>query len=532
MAKFAARSTLVRTPVRSTGRRQFTHEGGVGYERDAKSALFLLAASNMVSEDTFYERGDERDARFETLIHQVTAEDPAWVRGFVPYLRDTMQMRSASIVVAAEYVNAGGKRGRQLVNDACRRADEPGEMLAYWRSRYGRQLPQPIKRGVADAVRRLYTERNALKYDGANRPWRFADVIETVHPSPVAEWQSALFKYLLDERHNHDGEIGLGLPTLLADLVLRSAPEDDRRKLLGGEFWHAAGWSWERLAGWLPGGMDAAAWEAVIPNMGYMALLRNLRNFDQAGVCDAVAARVAEKLSDPDEVAKSRQFPIRFYSAFKNIGSLRWAPALEKALDLSLRNVPELPGRTLILIDLSPSMGPSYGGRMSANSSIYRYEIAMLFGAAVAKRSADPTLVVYSTPNTNISRQVQLPLLRLIEVGHEWMTADQRGGTHTFGTLSQHFNRHDRIIILTDEQAHDAGQYSLPDVPIYTFNLAGYAPGHLDSGSGKHHTFGGLTDAAFRLVPMLERDASTGWPFASVPVPDIEPLGRAVTRAA
>jgi hypothetical protein len=39
-----------------------------------------------------------------------------------------------------------------------------------------------------------------------------------------------------------------------------------------------------------------------------MALLRNLRNFDDADVGDEVAA----KLSDPDEIARSRQFPYRF----------------------------------------------------------------------------------------------------------------------------------------------------------------------------------------------------------------------------
>jgi len=42
----------------------------------------------------------------------------------------------------------------------------------------------PIKRGIADAVRRLYTERAALRYDGQSRQLRMADVIELTHPSP------------------------------------------------------------------------------------------------------------------------------------------------------------------------------------------------------------------------------------------------------------------------------------------------------------------------------------------------------------
>jgi hypothetical protein len=51
---------------------------------------------------------------------------------FVPYLRETMHLRSASLVMAAEYVRAGGPWGRADVASALRRADEPAEMLAYW----------------------------------------------------------------------------------------------------------------------------------------------------------------------------------------------------------------------------------------------------------------------------------------------------------------------------------------------------------------------------------------------------------------
>ena len=73
---------------------------------------------------------------------------------------------------------------------------------------------------------------------------------------------------------------------------------------------------------------------SVIPSMGYMALLRNLRNFDEAGISDERARYVREVLADPERVAKSRQFPYRFWSAYKNVPSLDWASTLEKALEL------------------------------------------------------------------------------------------------------------------------------------------------------------------------------------------------------
>jgi hypothetical protein len=58
--------------------------------------------------------------------------------------------------------------------------------------------------------------------------------------------------------------------------------------------------------------------------MGYMALLRNLRNVDEAGVGDDVAAEVCARPADPGELARSRQFPSRFLAAYEQAPSLRW----------------------------------------------------------------------------------------------------------------------------------------------------------------------------------------------------------------
>ena len=50
-------------PIRTGRTRTLTHEGGAAYTRDVESDLFLLAATNMVGEDTFYERADTREMR-------------------------------------------------------------------------------------------------------------------------------------------------------------------------------------------------------------------------------------------------------------------------------------------------------------------------------------------------------------------------------------------------------------------------------------------------------------------------------------
>lgn len=169
MVKFARRRVRpnVRSAIKTIGKPiTRTREGARAHLRDPKSELFLLAVTNMVAEVTFYEKGDKRDKRFVELIHRVTREDPEWMQRFVPWLRRDALMRSAAVVAAAEYVAAGGPNGRAVIASAVARADEPAEILAYWAQEHGRRFPQPVKRGVADAVRPHYTEYTSLKYDG------------------------------------------------------------------------------------------------------------------------------------------------------------------------------------------------------------------------------------------------------------------------------------------------------------------------------------------------------------------------------
>jgi hypothetical protein len=211
MAKFSTRARntpnlRISSPIQTTGATITNHEGVKSLARDAKSDLFLLAVANMVGENTFYESAAARDARFEGLVRQVAREDPQWMQRFIPWLRNVGNMRSASIVAAVEYVRGGGPNGRDVINSAISRGDEPAETLAYYLSTNGgkRALAKQVKLGVADAAARLYNEFNALKYDGTNQAWRMGDVLELTHPTKSADWQGDLFKYLLDKRHKRD----------------------------------------------------------------------------------------------------------------------------------------------------------------------------------------------------------------------------------------------------------------------------------------------------------------------------------------
>jgi hypothetical protein len=505
-----------------------TYEGGAGYARDEKSELFLLAVSNLVGEDTFYEGKTERDERYRKLIAAVAVADPSWMVNFIHWLRTKANMRSASVVGGLEAAKAmvaasvvvvdefGVGAARRVVDAGIQRADEPGEALAYWLNHYGKVIPKPIKRGIADAASRLYTQYSLLKYDTAGHDVRFGRVLDLTHPTASSFEQNALFKFALDRMRGHEtpGEV-----TALLDMVRRNAewrhnanatplPVDG---LLDHEHLRGAGLTWEDVLSLVGSKIDKKdLWEALIPMMGYMATLRNLRNFDEADVSDAVADAVAKRLADPANVKDSKQFPFRFWNAYEATSSLRWASALEKAINLSLANVPVLPGRSLILVDLSGSM---YGMKMSAKASIDNATAAKIFGAALALRAEVCDLYGYSDMEIKVDVPKNGSLLRLVQRGYK----DQASGTNTWGTVQKTFANHDRIIIVTDEQT-----YGLPvnttrvtnysNTPIYVWNLGGYKPSSLPKASN-FYAFGGLSDQAFGMISLLEAGRDAKWPW-------------------
>lgn len=267
-------------------------------------------------------------------------------------------------------------------------------------------------------MRRIYHGKSLLKYDTASKGYRFGDILNLVHaaPDPDKPWQGELFQYALDRRHNPDTAVPPASNRVLtAHRELMALPVPERRAVVtapdGAERLAAAGITWEMLAGWLQGPMDKAAWEAVIPSMGAMALLRNLRNLDEAGVSDEVAARVAARISDPAEVARSRQFPFRYLAAYRHAPSLRWSYPLEQALGHSLANVPALGGRTLVLVDRSGSM---FYSRMSDRSELTRADAAAVFGTALALRAADADLVEFGSSSNRVTYREGESVLKVL----------------------------------------------------------------------------------------------------------------------
>lgn len=540
MAKFnttVKARPVVRSPIVTEQRPSgLTYEGAPGYARDAKGELFSLAVVNMVGENTFYEKAGDRDERYENLIHQVAVEDPQWTARFLAWLRSEGNMRSASLVGGVEaaraLVAAKVPGGRQIVASVLQRADEPSEALAYYIARYGRTITKPVKRGIADAALRLYAEYPLLKYDTASHGVRFADVLELCHPGDRAgscqgsllkgQWQRDLFMHALARRHNREDAVPETLAMVRANQELRELVADEPYVALDADRLRAAGMTWEDVLSLVGSKVDKAKlWEALIPSLGFMAAIRNLRNLDEAGVSDAAVAPLIARLTDPVQVAKSRQFPYRFLAAYENAPSLRWSHPLDTALNLSLSNVPKLTGKTLVLIDTSASMTSQ---RLSARSTMTAAKAAAVFGVVLGARSgadvygfagghfANRVTFRHDIPKAaSVIREIDAFCARTGEVGH---------GTETAQALRETYRGHDRVFVITDGQAFSDYRGEVTSavpahVPMYGVNLGGYKHGMMPTGKGNRHELAGLTDATFRLVPLLERGKDAPWPWES-----------------
>jgi hypothetical protein len=171
---------------------------------------------------------------------------------------------------------------------------------------------------------------------------------------------------------------------------------------------------------------------------------------------------------------------------------------------------------------------------LSNKGTIRRDEAAAVHGASLAMRNAgrvdlhmfaDRHAPVAVSKGGSVLRVVQDVVRRNGQVGY---------GTETVRTVRDLYKDHDRVFIYTDGQSFPGGRKSRDSMGYYTgsyaggatidssvpkdkfvyaFDLAGYKTMDVPSGEGTRHQLAGLSDAAFKIVPLLERGESSSWPW-------------------
>ncbi len=479
-------------------------EAAVGGLDDPRAALFALAVGDLVVP------GAEAEPRLRALAREVAVADPAWTGAFLPWLRVVGGVRRPAIVAAIAAAGAlreaGRPGGRQLVGSVLQTAGDPALAVGYT----GRRMSKPVKRGIADAVSRLYDEAALLRHDQRAAAVRFGDVIELVHPEPRDERQAALFRYALDRRHGHPASVPAELPTIAA-----------RRRLDGLDpvALRDAGMTLRALSGRLGGPLDLAAWTGVLPLLTYAELLRHLGDLDLAGLPDHLAAAVAGRLVDPAEAAAAAGegvSPLRVLRARALTHSRRWDGALERALALLAAAQPAWPGRTLVLVDgiesyrILPRRNVTGKQVRKPRRPTRLPSAGLVFGGALATRGDAVEVALAGHGMLAVSPgDAVLPAVESL-LG----SAPLPAGTPRWGRRRRYAD-FDRVVLVQHRDSWFPSRLIPqlpPGVPCSSFTYERGAAGQYTV-DGLHGVYWGLADAAYRYVPYLEMARTGAWPW-------------------
>jgi 60 kDa SS-A/Ro ribonucleoprotein len=418
-----------------------THEGAPARAVSAELALRRSVLACLLWESQFYEDGVEIAGRISELVPKVAPEK---VAALAVEARQAMKLRHAPLLLVREMARHASHRGlvAETLARVIQRADELAEFVAiYWAG--GRTpLSGQVKKGLAAAFPK-FDEYALAKYDRAGVV-RLRDVLFLCHAKPRDAEQAALWKRLIDGT--------LATPDTWE--VALSAGGDKRGH-------------WERLL--------------AERRLGALALLRNLRNMKDAEVAGHL---VQEALF---AMKSDRVLPFRFLAAARH--APQWEEALEQAMFRSVHGREKLAGHTVLLVDVSGSMGVP----LSARSEMFRTDAA--YGLAVLLREIAESVSLYTFSN----ELKRVPARRGFALRDALDQSQPHGGTMLGDALQRIDEPYDRIIVITDEQSHD--RVPAPRGPGYVVNVASYRHG-VGYGSWTH--IDGWSESVIDYIRELE----------------------------
>lgn len=421
-----------------------THEGAPAVNINAEKMLRRSLMSCMLWESEFYEDGKTIADRLAELVPQVA---PAKVSAMAIEAREQMKLRHAPLFVVREMARHTSHKPfvAETLGKVIQRADEVAEFLAmYWKD--GKvPIAHSVRKGLDIAVRK-FDEYALAKYDREGAV-KLRDVFRVVHPEPENEIQSSLWKRAIA------GE--LATPDTWEVELSKNDGVDKKTK-------------WTRLL--------------KENKLGALALLRNLRNMETAGVDRPTIAKAI------DEMNTYRVLPFRF------IAAARHAPHLEGDLEkkfLQLAGERKLSGRTIILVDTSGSMDSPLSGK----SDMKRIDAAC--GVAMVGREMCDDVEVFAFDNRVKTIPNRRGFALRDAIGHS------SGGTELGKAIvAMNLREYDRLIVVTDEQSHD--MVGAPNKGKgYMINVASNRNG---VGYGKWTHLDGFSEAIFSYIMEIESE--------------------------
>lgn len=481
------------------------HEGAPAFALSPAWELYTAVVTASLS-DNFYEKGGQRLERIRQLIGQ---NKPDFVLQLAIYAREQMNLRSVPLVLLTEAAPllSGDFYLSRAVNKVVLRADEITELLAYYQLANQRKgvkklnkLSKQIQKGLAKAFNR-FDEYQFAKYDRQGAEVKLRDALFLVHPKAKDEAQQEIFNKIAAQN--------LATPytweTELSALGQQTFASDQERRL-------AVRAKWEELI--------------LSKKLGYMAMLRNLRNMIEANISEEAIGRVANTLADPAAVAAAKQLPFRYLAAFRELSTLekqnpaavrRLIEGLEAAVRHAAANIQGFDTNTRVLVaaDVSGSMQTS----ISQKSSVMLYDIGLMLAMLLRNRCQNietgifgDTWKIVPMESKRILHNVQAFYKREGEVGYS------TNGHLVIKDLRERNVVMDKIMIFTDCQLWNSAQDGsslqtewkqykriAPKAKLYLFDLGGHGSVPVDYLRDDVCLLAGWSDKVFDILAAIEQ---------------------------
>lgn len=410
----------------------YTHGGAVARQITPIQQLRRSVCSCFLWEDEFYESGE---SIYKRIVDLIKVCKPTDVAALAIEAREQFHLRHVPLLLVRELARHPNLKDHpklvsQTLARVIQRADELSEFLAiYWKGQHPDKrdpLSKQVKRGLAWAIGK-FDEYQLAKYDRA-ADVRLRDVLFLTHARP-REPGNVVEVLKKNRLRTDDSE-----STLWRKLAQNELKTPD---------------TWE--VGLSAGADKKETFERLLRegNLGYSALIKNLRNMEKAGVDnDLIREAVLARKN-----GAWRVLPFRFFMAAKH--APRFEDVLDQAMVAGLQNH-KLPGKTVAIIDVSGSMN---GSIVSKNSDMSRMYAACALAAILRDACEQP--VIYATAgndHTRVHKTALIPARRGISladaVAH--MCAPLGGGgiflKQVMDYVGARENDVDRTIVITDEQ--------------------------------------------------------------------------------
>jgi len=448
-----------------------THEGGPSVPIKETYLLRKLVATCLLWESKFYVDGFE----VADLIATVAASRPAEeVAALAVEARTDMKLRHVPLWLAVGLAEQRKLKAQTLV-DIIRRPDEMGEFLSlYWRN--GRKpIAAQIKKGLARAFVKFdaYQLSKWTREKDAIKP---RDIMFLTHPKPVGGVKGYTKEARKrGERMTDDRDAGHYLFRQVAERTL-DPPDTWETNLSAGK---------DKLGTWL----------RLIESrkLGLQATIMNLRNMKEAGVDKELVKLYLEEFP----AQRIPVLPFRFIAAANAVPE--WEDAIEPTMFRLVADLPKLPGKTAIVVDVSGSMFPGFfQPGLSGKSTMAPVDNAAALAILAREICEHSRVFCFANECVEIAPRRGFAL-------RDAILRAPSGGTF-LGRALEFVRRNlapqvfDRVIVITDEQVHD----SVGEVPGrrgYMINPVGYKR---SVGFGKWTHIAGMSEKVLDFVREVE----------------------------